>query len=128
MKQKIETKTAPQAIGPYSQGIIAGNLIFTAGQIPMMADGKLLAGSIEDQMHQVMKNLEEVLKAAGATFADVVKTTAYVTDISILERINKVYSSYMQEPYPARETVGVKQLPKGAIIEISMIAVKPIKD
>lgn len=128
MKQKIVTKTAPQAIGPYSQGIAAGNFIFTAGQIPMMADGKLLAGSIEDQMHHVMKNLEEVLKAAGATFADVVKTTAYVTDISILERINKIYSSYMKEPYPARETVGVKQLPKGAIIEISMIAVKPIKD
>lgn len=128
MKQKIITKTAPQAIGPYSQGIIAGNFIFTAGQIPMMADGKLLAGSIEDQMHQVMKNLEEVLKAAGATLTDVVKTTAYVTDISILERINKIYSSYMQEPYPARETVGVKQLPKGAEIEISMIAVKQIKD
>ncbi|MBI4999365.1 deaminase [Candidatus Gottesmanbacteria bacterium] len=126
MKQQIETNKAPQAIGPYSQGIIQGNFIFTAGQIHMTTTGELLEGSLEDKMHQVMKNLEEILKAAGVTFAEVVKTTAYVTNMSKgnLERINKVYMEYMKEPYPARETVCVKQLPKGAEIEISMIAFK----
>lgn len=126
MKQKIETDKSPKAIGPYSQGIIQGNFIFTAGQIHMTANGELLGGSLEDKMNQVMKNLEEILKAAGVTFAEVVKTTAYVTDMSKsnLERINKIYMEYMKEPYPARETVCVKQLPKGAEIEISMIAFK----
>jgi 2-iminobutanoate/2-iminopropanoate deaminase len=126
MKQQIKANKAPLAIGPYSQGIIQDKYIFTAGQIHLTANGELLKGSIEDKMHQVMRNLGEILKAAGATFANVVKTTVYVTNMSKenLERLNKVYVEYMGEPYPARETVCVKQLPKGAEIEISMIAVR----
>lgn len=127
MKQQINTNKAPQAIGPYSQGIIQDKFIFTAGQIHLTKNGELLEGSIEDKMHQVMKNLEEILKTAEVTFANVVKTTVYVTNMSkeSLDRLNKVYMEYVKKPYPARETVCVKQLPKNAEIEISMIAVRP---
>ncbi len=126
MKVKIETPQAPLPKGmPYSQAIASGNMIFTAGQIHVTPDGKLLDGTIEEQTHQVMKNLSAVLEAAGATFADVVKTTIYVTDMASYAKVNEVYGSYMTEPYPARETVCVKELPLGADIEISMIAKKP---
>lgn len=124
MKTKIETPNAPKAIGPYSQGIQVGTLVYTAGQIPTTPDGALLEGSIEEQTRQVMKNLNAILEAAGATFNDVVKTTVYVTDLSDYARINAVYKEYFSEPFPAREAVEVKALPKGAKIEISMIAVK----
>lgn len=124
MKKEIKTLNAPQAIGPYSQAISAGNFIFTAGQIYLTQEGNLIEGSIEDKVHQVMKNLDAILRASGVTFADVVKTTIYITDGSMFSRINTIYASYMKEPYPARETVIVKDLPKSAEIEISMIAVK----
>lgn len=124
MKQKIETNKSPKAVGPYSQAIINGNLIFTSGQIHLTLHGKLLEGTIEEQTHQVMKNLKNVLEKAGVTFNKVVKTTIYVTDISSYGKINVVYGSYMTEPYPARETVCVKELPLGAKVEISMIAIK----
>ena len=124
MKQKIETNKAPSAIGPYSQAIMAGNLIFTAGQIHLNPEGLLLQGTIEEKMHRVMKNLDAILQASGVTFANVVKTTIYITDGSVFGRINTVYTEYMQEPFPARETVIVKELPKGAEIEISMVAIK----
>src|SRR3989344_6356760 len=114
MKQKVETDKAPKVIGPYSQAIINGNLIFTSGQIHVTPDGKLLEGTIEEQMHQVMKNLQAILQAAGADFSAVVKTTIYITDMSLYGKINEVYASYMNEPYPARETVCVKELPAGA--------------
>ena len=125
MKTKIETPNAPKATGPFSQGIINENIIFTSGQVHLTSDGKLLESSIEDQTHQVMKNLKAILEASGVTFHDVVKTTIYVTDMSVYGRINEVYGSYFSEPFPARETVCVKELPLGAKIEISMIAVKP---
>lgn len=125
MKTKIQTVKAPKAIGPYSQAIVAGNFVFTSGQIHTTPDGKLLEGTIEEQAHQVMKNLNVVLDAAGVTFVDVVKATMYVTDMSDFVKINAVYQSYMVEPYPARETVEVKKLPLGVKIEISMIAIKP---
>jgi 2-iminobutanoate/2-iminopropanoate deaminase len=124
MKQKIVTNKISKAIGPYSQGIVVGKLIFTAGQIHVTKTGKLQNGSIEVQTDQVMKNLEQILFAAGVAFSEVVKTTMYVVDMKNFERINKVYMKYMTEPYPARETISVKELPKGANIEISMIAVK----
>jgi|SRR3989344_1278993 len=125
MKTKVETTQAPSPkLMPYSQAIISGNLIFTAGQIPLTSDGKLINSTTEEQVHQVMKNLEAILKAAGATFANVVKTTIYVTDMSIYGKVNEVYGSYFSEPYPARETVCVKELPLGAQIEISIIAAK----
>src|SRR3989344_841116 len=124
MKTKVETPNAPTPkTVPYSLGIIADNFIFTAGQIHLTPDGKLVEGSIEEQTHQVMKNLQAILKAAGATFSDVVKTTIYITDMSFYEKMNNVYGSYLSEPYPARETVCVKELPRGANVEISMIAV-----
>lgn len=124
MKTKVESSGAPRAIGPYSQTIISGDLIFTAGQIPLTAEGELIEGSIEEQTHQVMKNLESLLKEAGVGFTEVVKTTIYMTDISQFSKVNEVYSSYLEEPFPARETVGVSQLPKGAKLEISMVASK----
>lgn len=124
MKTKIETSKAPKAIGPYSQAIINDGFIFISGQIYLTPDGTLVEGTIEEQAHQVMENLKAVIKAAGASFADVVKTTMYITDMSDFGKINEVYKSYMTQPYPARETVGVKELPKGVKIEISMIAMK----
>lgn len=124
MKQQIKTDKSPKAVGPYSQAIINGNIIFTSGQIHLTPDGKLLDGTIEEQTHQVMKNLKNVLEKAGATFNEVVKTTIYVTDMSVYGKINEVYGSYLKTPYPARETVCVKELPLGAKVEISMIAIK----
>ena len=124
MKQKIETTKAPKATGPFSQAIIAGKLVFTSGQICLTPEGKLLEGTIEEQTHQVMNNLKEILLASGVTFSDVVKTTIYVTDMSVYGKINAVYGNYMSDPYPTRETVCVKELPLGAKVEISMIAIK----
>ena len=124
MKTKIEVSGAPKATGPFSQAIVAGNMVFAGGQVCLTTEGKLLEGTIEDQTHQVMKNLQAILQGAGVSFADVVKTTIYVTDMSLYRNINAVYGSYMSDPYPARETVCVKELPLGAQVEISMIAVK----
>ncbi|MBL7159066.1 hypothetical protein ISS85_01175 [Candidatus Microgenomates bacterium] len=124
MKIKIETSKAPKATGPFSQAVIEENFVFTSGQIYLTTEGKLLEGTIEEQTHQIMKNLKAVLEKAGVSFKDVVKTTIYVTEMTIYGKINEVYGSYMIEPYPARETVCVKELPLGAKIEISMIAKK----
>lgn len=125
MKQIVKTKNAPKATGPFSQAIISGNLVFTSGQIYLTPEGKLLEGTIEEQTHQVMKNLQAILKAAGVGFANVVKTTIYLTDMANYGKINEVYGSHFSEPFPARETVCVRALPLGANLEISMIAVKP---
>lgn len=124
MKTKIETTDAPKATGPFSQGVVAGNLVFTAGSIHLMPDGKLLEGTIEEQIRQIMSNLEAILKAGGVGFADVVKTTIYLTDMALYNQVNEVYGSYVFEPFPARETVCVKELPLGAKVEISMVAMK----
>ena len=124
MKTKVETTQAPKAVGPYSQAVINGNLIFTSGQIHLTPKGNLLEGTVEEKTHQVMKNLKAVLEMAGVTFADVVKTTIYITDMADYAKLNEVYGSYMSNPFPARETVSVKALPLGATLEISMIAVK----
>ncbi len=124
MKTKIETNQAPKAAGPYSQAITIENFIFTSGQIHLTPKGKLLEGTIEEQTHQVMKNLKAVLEAAGVTFANVVKTTIFIINMGDYGKINEVYGSYMTDPFPARETVCVKTLPLGAALEISMIAIK----
>jgi len=128
MKQNITTDQAPKAIGPYSQAITAGNFVFTAGQIHLNTDGDLVNGTIEEKTHQVMKNLKAILLASGVTFDDVVKTTVYITDSAMFGRINAVYKEYMKEPFPARETVVIKELPMKADLEISMIAVKNCHD
>jgi len=109
---------------PFSPSVTKSNLVFTSGQIYLTPEGKLLEGTIKEQTHQVMKNLQVVLEKAGVTFADVVKTTIYVTDMSLYGDVNEVYGSYFSEPYPARETVCVQKLPLGARLEISMIAIK----
>jgi 2-iminobutanoate/2-iminopropanoate deaminase len=124
MRIKIDATGAPKATGPFSHAIIADGLVFTAGQIHLTAEGALLGGTIEEKAHQVMKNLETILKASDVSFADVVKTTIYMTDMSSYSKINEVYGSYMTDPYPAREAVCVKELPLGAEVEISMVAVK----
>ncbi len=124
MKTKVETTKAPKAVGPYSQAVMVDDFIFTSGQIHLTPEGKLLEGTIEEQTHQVMKNLKAVLEAAGVAFADVVKTTIYVINIGDYGKINEVYSSYMIEPFPARETVCVNALPLDARVEISMVAIK----
>jgi 2-iminobutanoate/2-iminopropanoate deaminase len=124
MKKAIETPNAPQAIGPYSQGIVVDNFVFISGQIHLTLDGKLVEGTIEEQMHQVMKNLRAILEASNLSFKDVVKVTLYITNILDFDKVNEVYKSYMIEPFPARETFGVKELPRGAKIEMSVIAMK----
>lgn len=128
MKTKVVVKNAPKAIGPYSHAVRANGLIFTSGQIYLTKEGKLLEGTLKEQVHQIMKNLQSVLKAAGADFDDVVKATIYVTDMAVYANINEVYGSYFKDPFPAREVVCVKALPLGAAVEISLIAADPACD
>jgi reactive intermediate/imine deaminase len=109
---------------PFSPSIAKNGFIFTSGQVYLTKEGKLLEGTIEEQTKQVMENLKEVLKNAGASFKDVVKTTIYTTDMSLYGRISDTYGTFLSEPYPTREMVCVKELPLGAKVEISMIAFK----
>ena len=109
---------------PFSPYIAKNGFVFTSGQVYLTSEGKLLEGTIQDKTKQVMSNLESVLKRAGVSFKDVVKTTIYTTDMSLYGEVNETYASYFSEPYPAREMVCVKELPLGAKIEISMIAFK----
>ena len=122
MKRKIETKNAPKATGPFSQAIQVEDFLFIGGQINLTKEGKLLTGNIDEEVHQIMNNLKSIIEEAGLSFKDVVKTTIFVTDMSFYGKVNEVYASYMSDPFPARETVCVKELPLGARIEISMIA------
>lgn len=125
MKTKVETTKAPlPGASPHSQAIIANGFVYTQGSIYLTPEGKLLEGTIEEQVHQIMKNLGAILEAAGVTFADVVKTTIYVTDMALYKTVNEIYGSYFSDPFPAREAVCVKELPLGAKVEMSMVAVK----
>ncbi|MCA9520923.1 MAG: RidA family protein [Myxococcales bacterium] len=122
-RRAIESRQAPQAIGPYSQAVLRGRTLYLSGQIPLdPASGALVGGSIAEQTHRVMQNLAGVLEAAGASFSDVVMTTIYLTDLADFAAVNAVYASYLRPPYPARATVQVAALPKGVPVEISMIA------
>jgi len=122
--KKITTDKAPSAIGPYSQGIIVNGFVYTAGQIPLdPVAGKIVEGGIVEQTNQVMQNLEEVLRAAGAGWADVVKTTVYLHDLSNFPTVNEVYGKWLGDARPARSTVQVTALPRGAMVEIDAIAV-----
>lgn len=126
MKKPIQTSKAPSAIGPYSQGIVVGDLLFASGQIPLDPQtGNLVSGSIEAEAHQVLKNLTAILGAAGATSADVVRTTIFLTDLGNFSKVNEVYGTYFTQPFPARVTVQVSALPKGANVEIDAIAKVP---
>jgi len=123
-KREISTQRAPKAIGPYSQGVSIGRYLFLSGQIPIEPlSGEVSTGSIEAQTRQVLKNLQGVLEEAGATMKDVVKTTVYLKDLTAFVEMNAVYGEFFTAPYPARATVGVSALPKGAGVEIDAIAV-----
>jgi len=113
------------AIGPYSQGIVVDNWLFSSGQIPLTPEGKLVAGDIEAQTEQVFRNLEAVLAAAGASFADVVKTTVFVQDLNDFARLNAVYERCFGAHKPARSTVQVARLPRDALVEIEVISRLP---
>ena len=124
--EAIEAKDAPQPVGPYSQGVRAGKLLFLAGQIPLIpATGKLTEGGIQAQTRQVLENLLAVLKAGGADFSRVVKTTVFMTDLKEFPDLNAVYAEYFKAPFPARSTVQVAWLPAGARVEIEAVAELP---
>ncbi|MEE5991612.1 MAG: RidA family protein [Oscillospiraceae bacterium] len=122
MAEKIYTENAPAAIGPYSQAVKANGVVYTSGQIAIVpATGNIEAKDVAGQTEQVMKNLQEVLKASGASFSDVVKTTCFLADIADFGKFNEVYGKYIEEK-PARSCVAVKDLPKGALVEVEVIA------
>ncbi|HEY7472854.1 MAG TPA: RidA family protein [Gemmatimonadota bacterium] len=123
-KEPIRTDAAPQALGPYSQGIVAGNLVFTAGQLGGDPRSGQLPEGIEAQTLQALRNIESVLEAAGVGWGDVVKTTVFLADMADFAAFNAVYAEVVAEPFPARSTVEAAALPKGARIEIDAIAVK----
>ena len=122
MKKQVNTSLAPAAIGPYSQGVIAGNLLFVSGQIPLNPlDGSLISDSLESQANQVFQNLRAIIQEAGTSFEHVLKLTIYLTDLENFAAVNKVMESYFHEPYPARATVEVSRLPKDVEVEIDAI-------
>ena len=122
-KSIITTNEAPEAIGPYSQGVKAGPFIFTSGQIPLDCSGKLVEGGIKEQTRQVFKNCAAVLKGAGASLEDVVKVTVFLKDMAMFSEMNEVYAEYFGKHRPARSTVEVSRLPKDVLVEIEMTAV-----
>jgi len=121
-KSPVRTDDAPGAIGPYSQGVVAGDLVFTSGQIPMTPSGDLVAGGVAEAARQSLANLLAVLAAAGATEADVVKVTVFLADMGDFEAVNAVYAETFSPPYPARSCIEVSRLPKGVPIEIEAVA------
>ncbi len=123
MKTIVQTNNAPAAIGPYSQAVKTGNLLFTSGQIALHPEsGSMITQDIATETKQVMSNLEAVLHAAGTDFSKVIKTSIFLRDMNDFEVVNRVYASYFNAQFPARETVQVARLPKDAGVEISMIA------
>jgi 2-iminobutanoate/2-iminopropanoate deaminase len=125
-KQAIASRGAPDAIGPYSQATVAQGMVFLSGQIPIdPATGQIVPGGIADQTERVMENLRAVLEASGCIFADVVKTTIYLTDLANFTTVNEIYARAFASPFPARATVQVAALPRGALVEIDAIAVRP---
>ena len=122
MNEKISTTNAPKAIGPYSQAVKVGNMLYTSGQIPLdPVSGELVGSNITEQAEQVMKNLCAVLEAAGTSFDNAVKTTCFIADMADFAEFNAVYAKYITSA-PARSCVAVKTLPKGALVEVEVIA------
>lgn len=120
----IQTTNAPSAVGPYSQAIEIDNLVFASGQIALNpATGEMVEG-LEAQTHQVFKNAQAVIAASGAKWENVIKTTVFITNMDDFAKINEIYATYFKEPYPARSCVEVSKLPKGALIEVEVIAKK----
>lgn len=125
MADIIATDAAPAAVGPYSQAVTAGGFLFTAGQIALRPDGTFVAGGVAEQTEQVMTNLGNVLAAAGCGFADVVKATCFLVDMNDFAAFNSVYGSRFGEQPPARSTVAVAGLPRGAAVEVELVARLP---
>jgi len=124
MKKIITTKNAPAPIGPYSQAVQAGTFLFVSGQVAINPEnGELNIGNIEEETHQVMRNLKAVLLEAGVTFDNVVKSTIFLSDMGTFSEVNEIYGQYFSTDYPARETVQVSVLPKNVNVEISVIAI-----
>jgi 2-iminobutanoate/2-iminopropanoate deaminase len=120
----IRTNEAPKAIGPYSQAIRTGNVLYTSGQVALdPATGNIVDGDFAAQVHRVFENLKAVLAAGGTGFNNVVKATVYLTDLANFTTLNEIYASYFGDTKPARTTVGVTQLPKEALVEIDLIAI-----
>lgn len=118
----IHTENAPAAIGPYSQGIIVNNMFYSSGQIPLTAEGTLVEGDIKEQTHQVFKNLQAVLKEAGASLETVIKATVFIKNMDEFAQVNEVYGEYFHTHKPARSCVEVARLPKDVSVEIEVIA------
>jgi 2-iminobutanoate/2-iminopropanoate deaminase len=122
-KQIIQTANAPAAIGPYSQAVRAGDLLFVSGQIPLdPKTGELVRSGIADETKKVLENLKAILEAAGAGFGDVVKTTIFLKDMNQFAQVNEIYGTYFPQPFPARATVEVARLPRDVNVEIEVIA------
>jgi len=122
-KRVINTTKAPAPIGPYNQAIVSNNMLYISGQIPINPEtNQLIIGDVATETHQSMRNIAAILEEAGINFNHVVKTTIFLSDMTLFARVNEVYGSYFSGDYPARETVAVKGLPKGVNVEISMIA------
>ena len=123
MREAISTPSAPAAIGPYSQAVRAGTLLFLSGQIPLdPATGNLVEGGVEAQTRQVFKNIEAILEAGGTSFDGVVSATVYLADMNDFGKVNDIYATYFSSPAPARATVQVARLPKDCLVEIQIIA------
>ena len=127
MKKVLSTEKAPQAIGPYSQGIDTGSLMFLSGQLPIVqSEGKIVAQDIEGQTRQALENVRAILEAGGCSMDDVVKTTVFLSDIADFVKMNGVYKEFFTEGnYPARSAFQVAALPQGALVEIEVVALKP---
>jgi 2-iminobutanoate/2-iminopropanoate deaminase len=125
MRKHVDSKNGPKALGPYSSAVWAGDLLYLSGQTPIdPASGELITGDIEAQTNRVFDNFEAVLKDSGLSLDHVVKCNVYLTDMANFAPMNKAYGSRFNKPYPARTTIGVKQLPRDALVEIEMIARK----
>ncbi|KGL56925.1 MULTISPECIES: RidA family protein [Porphyromonas] len=125
MKKVINTKNAPAAIGPYSQAILVGNMLYASGQLGLdPATGNFVPGGVTEQTEQVFKNIHAILKEAGLTIANVVKTTCFLADMSDFAAMNAVYEKQFTGDFPARSAVAVKTLPKNGLVEIEIIAIK----
>lgn len=121
----IATENAPKAIGPYAQAVQVGNTIYTSGQIPLdPATGEMVGGDITAQARRVFENLRAVIEAAGASFDDVARVGIYLTDLGNFAAVNAVMAEYFREPYPARSTIGVASLPRGAQVEVDLVLVR----
>ncbi len=124
MTKKISTNKAPAAIGPYSQALDTGNMLFISGQIPIDPATGVMADTVEEQAKQVLTNIKNILNEAGLSMNDVVKTSVFLADLNDFAKVNEVYASFFAEPYPARSCVQVAAIPKGAKVEIETIAVR----